>query len=386
MTIAYCISCLYNPGGMERVLSLKANYLVEKLGYEVTIITISQFGKPIYYQLNEAIKVVHLDIHETIYHPSKSYIKRQSINRINSKKHKQQLSSFLLENKFDFCITLIDGHEFFFLNDIKDGSVKVAEFHFSSIIYTFAIESARGIRKRHRELVFKRFIDAAKQYSKFIVLTKDDSETLSRYTPNVMTIANPLSFSVSDNEVIKHDNKSVLGVGRLVDIKRFDLLIDAWALVNEKHQDWELNIYGSGPLEHELNAHILEKGLENSVEIHKPVSDIAEVYKNSSLFVLSSKSEGMSMALLESMAFGLAAVSFNCKNGPLELIDDGKSGFLIDLFDVELMAEKISYLIEHDVIRKQMGLVAKERSKKYELTTIMEKWDGMFKKLKEDNV
>ena len=91
-----------------------------------------------------------------------------------------------------------------------------------------------------------------------------------------------------------------------------------------------------------------------------------------------SRYEGFSLVLVESMMYGLPCVTFNCPHGPAEIITNGENGILVPPDKIEQLAESINTLIENSLLRKEMGINARERSKEYDINPIMDKWVGLF--------
>jgi glycosyltransferase involved in cell wall biosynthesis len=382
MKIAYFIPWLYNSGGMERVLSVKANYLAEKLGYEVWIVTSEQMGRPVYFPLSEKIKVVHYDF-PLPENSGKFYsIFEYKIKyRENTKILKAKISDFLAENKIDICISTCEGREFSFLPQIKDGSAKIAEFHFTNFASQKNIHNSRNIfRKLYLKMMYATFIKTASRYQEFIVLTEEDSEEWGKHLNHVKSIYNPLTLRAT--EVSSLASFNVLSVGRLKHEKGFDLLINAWEIVNKSKPEWKLVICGDGPEKMALSKQIEQKHLQHAVEIIPPTKEIENVYLNSSLYVLSSRNEGLGLVLMEAMLFGLPSVAFNCKCGPRELVDDGSTGFLTENGNYLDLAEKIIKLLDDKDLRATFGRNARIKSQDYTLEKIMKQWDQLFLKLK----
>lgn len=378
MKICYFIPSLYNSGGMERVLTVKANYLVENFGHNVWIVTSEQFNRPIYYQLNKKISVKHFDIP---LHASYPHLKLLSyfFYQKSTKKFKNQLSDFLKEEKFDICVSMAEGREFHFLPDLKDGSVKIAEFHFSNFYFTKNFAVGNIIKKVWRKILYRKFSNAAKKYKHFVVLTNQDKEEWEQYLNNVITIYNPLTLENRSLSLL--DSKIALSVGRLTSQKGFDLLIESWEIVNASRPDWTLLIVGSGAEEHNLKNAIISKKLEKHIKILPPTTQITDVYKNASLYIMSSRYEGLPLVLMEAMSFGLPAISFDCKYGPSELIDDGITGKIVENGNVEALADGISKLLNDRALLKEMGKNAYAKSSKYTLEEIMPVWNNLFSAL-----
>jgi glycosyltransferase involved in cell wall biosynthesis len=162
--------------------------------------------------------------------------------------------------------------------------------------------------------------------------------------------------------------------------KGYDRLISIWKLVSHEHPDWQLDIFGEGELEEEINNSIKKEELR-SVKIHPFTDTISQEYASSSICVLDSLFEGFSLVLIEAMRHGLPCVSFNCPYGPKDLIDDNESGYVIENDNIEQFAEKLNYLIENTEIRKKFAKKALLKSTRYDVDTIMSQWRDLFDSL-----
>lgn len=370
MKIVYCILGIFNSGGMERVLANKVNYLVER-GYDVSIITTDQKGRPAYFSLDS--RVLHIDL-------AVDYTDALEVNIINkslifSKKkrlHKQLLAEQLMKLKPNITISMFD-YEASFLTDIKDGSAKVLEIHFSRFKrIQYGRKGVLGLIDRYLSLRDKQI---AKKYKRFVVLTHEDKGYWGKMN-NIEVIPNANSFE--PNDISNLSSKRVIAVGRLNYQKRFEDLIALWRTVHLEAPDWKLEIFGNGPQKKGLQALIDTYGLSNSAIIREPVKDIMNEYLTSSMVAMTSRYEGLPMALLEGQVCGLPMVSYCCKCGPKDIIIDGKNGFLIDEGDLENFSSKIVQLIKDVALRKEMGLHSSQLSKRFSEEEVMSKWISLF--------
>jgi len=355
---------------MERVLANKVNYLVER-GYDVSIITTDQKGRPAYFSLDS--RVLHIDL-------AVDYTDALEVNIINkslifSKKkrlHKQLLAEQLMKLKPNITISMFD-YEASFLTDIKDGSAKVLEIHFSRFKrIQYGRKGVLGLIDRYLSLRDKQI---AKKYKRFVVLTHEDKGYWGKMN-NIEVIPNANSFE--PNDISNLSSKRVIAVGRLNYQKRFEDLIALWRTVHLEAPDWKLEIFGNGPQKKELQALIDTYGLSNSAIIREPVKDIMNEYLTSSMVAMTSRYEGLPMALLEGQVCGLPMVSYCCKCGPKDIIIDGKNGFLIDEGDLENFSSKIVQLIKDVALRKEMGLHSSQLSKRFSEEEVMSKWISLF--------
>lgn len=103
--------------------------------------------------------------------------------------------------------------------------------------------------------------------------------------------------------------------------------------------DWRLLIIGDGPERDALRRQIEDAGLERQVSLLPATANVADYYRQASLYLMTSRYEGLPMVLIEAMSFGLPLVAYDCKTGPAELIDDGVNGYLVPDDDAAAFSE-----------------------------------------------
>lgn len=178
--------------------------------------------------------------------------------------------------------------------------------------------------------------------------------------------------------------KHVLSLARFSPQKNYIGFLPAWKKVETKHPDWTLELFGEGEDESQMRS-IIERDNLLNVHIHPYTKNTAAAYLDASIYILPSNYEGFPLVLLESMAYGVPVVAYDCPCGPSEIIQDGVDGFVTRYKDAGDMADKINYLIEHKDIRKQMGQAAANNIKRFDITQIMNKWELLFLKLQGKN-
>jgi glycosyltransferase involved in cell wall biosynthesis len=155
-------------------------------------------------------------------------------------------------------------------------------------------------------------------------------------------------------------------VGRLIDLKDHPTLIRAFALVREDREAI-LQIVGTGPNRERLIALAAELGIADDVHLLGWHDDPYSVLQESDIFVLSSTTEGFGIVLVEALACGLPSVSTDCKSGPREILEDGRSGLLVPVGDPESMAAAILRLLGDAKLYGEMSAQAKRRASDFDL-------------------
>lgn len=372
--IIYIFGGLYTPNGMASIISEKVNYLAENTNYEMYMVLTELLDKPEFYHLSEKVKRVNLNINfdELDRMP---IFKKIIFYHIKQRKYKKLLTRCLMDIRPNVTVS-ITRREINFLTKIKDGSKKVSEIHFSRTFYRKI--DKHYLPKRFNQWLSKLWIGSLianlKKLDKFIVLTHEDMENWPELN-NILVIPNFISKQSSKKSDCSQ--KRVIAVGRYSWQKGIDLLIDAWQIVYMRHPDWSLDIYGGGD-NNQYQKMADAKHLSSVVHCFPAVADVYERYQESSFFVLSSRYEGLPLVIIEAMGAGLPVVSFTCPCGPRDLIQDGYNGLLVENGNVDQLAEKISFLIENDDMRRSMSYNAAASVAYYSKENIMQHWIKLF--------
>lgn len=373
MKLIYCTHSLYNPGGMERVLVNKVAYLVEKLHWEVSIVTTDQKGRPAFYALPGGMGMTDLGINYSDDN-GKAPWRKITGYLIKRHKHKKRLTALLKKEKPDIVISLYPS-ESSFIPKIKDGSKKVLELHFCKF---FRVQYGRmgvlGWIDRWRTKQDERIV---RRFDKFVVLTNEDKGYWGDL-PNIEVIPNAaMNMGGHFSDVSAH---RVIAVGRLDYQKGFDRLIQAWKLIQERDEfkDWHLDIFGQGEWHDMLQKMISDFGLEQTARINRPTNRIGNEYAHSSLIVMTSNYEGFGMVLVEAMACGVPAIAFDCKCGPKDIIRHGENGLLVANGDIQGLAGAMMKLMGDDALRQRMAGHAKAVVDAYSEEAVMDKWIRLF--------
>ena len=173
-------------------------------------------------------------------------------------------------------------------------------------------------------------------------------------------------------------SKQIISVGRLTYQKGFDMLCDVAKVVLKDNKGWKWLILGDGEDKDKLRSKIKEYGLENKLILKGNVSNVEEYYKNSSLYVMTSRFEGLPMTLLEAKTYKLPIVSFNCLTGPSEIVKNNVNGYLINPENVEAMSNKLNILMNDENKIKEFSNNAQIDIEKFKLKPIIERWEKVL--------
>jgi glycosyltransferase involved in cell wall biosynthesis len=215
------------------------------------------------------------------------------------------------------------------------------------------------------------------------VLSQTDCDYLGSKLPKKVFIPNPLAYTPIDNY---SDKKNVvLAVGRLNvwHVKGFDILIEAWSLIAKKHPTWSLEIAGDGSRENKQKLlEIIRKfGIENSVVLSGFHNDIDRVMRRSKIFVMSSRTEGFGLTLVEAMSQGCACVSFDCGGRQSEIIRSADEGIILKECNAQALAAAIDNLINNPSEIEQLAQNGVVRSRDYNLLNITNQWETLLQKV-----
>jgi len=160
--------------------------------------------------------------------------------------------------------------------------------------------------------------------------------------------------------------------------KGFDYLIDAWSKVENRNNGWKLRIIGTGPLLPLMMEKIKQYNLEDSIELIPSSNNVIEQYQQASIYVMSSRYEGLPLVLIEAMAMGLPIISFDCETGPRDIVESDITGRLVPPFDINKLAFELDNLMNDESMRKFYSENAIRKVAKFDTEKIIDKWETLF--------
>ncbi|WP_313623282.1 glycosyltransferase family 4 protein [Achromobacter sp.] len=240
-------------------------------------------------------------------------------------------------------------------------------------------QTLSGFWQRLRRLTYPRA-------ARVVALTRGTADWLEQHVPGsrLAVIPNPVHFPLPRAEPIltppaAPERKRLLAVGRLHGDKGFDLLIQAFARLAPSHADWDLVILGEGDERGALEAQVRDAGLQSRISMPGRAGNVGDWYDSAHLYVLTSRFEGLSNTLLESMASGLAAVSFDCDTGPREIVREGVDGVLVrPNGDVPALCQALDAVMSDDNGRGRMAQAATEVRDRFSAARVLQKWQELF--------
>lgn len=363
MKIVVYFNSMAPAGGIERVISKHIKFLSQ----DNEVILLTNDSKPSFYDLPK--NVIHESLHIDV-----------SLDMDSRSKRAYQLGSSF--------------------SKIVKGIKKMKTLHQPDVFYVAsplgllqAFVAFRGGKKilvtEHSSFsAYNKFYKLVVKtlYSKVGLLTvptSDDSKFYSSIGVKNTYLPNPLSFF--PEKISNLSDKVILNVGRLTNDKRHGLLIELWSKSIGPKNGWILKIVGKGENEKSIREQIRYLELQDSVFLLPPTKEIEEVFKNSSIFILTSIAEGFGLVLAEAMATGVPCISFNCPSGPKDIIEDGKNGFLIKEGDNNGFVSKLNELIQNEELRKEFGTKARKDILKFDENKIGNKLNGLLKRAFEIN-
>ncbi|MFD7438429.1 glycosyltransferase family 4 protein [Streptomyces sp. NPDC059861] len=172
--------------------------------------------------------------------------------------------------------------------------------------------------------------------------------------------------------------KVVVAAGRLVPVKRYDLLIEAFALVAAHHPDWHLRIYGQGEEHGRLRELIGRLGLNNNAFLMGAAAPMEGEWVKGSIAATAADFEPFGMTIVEAMRCGLPVVSTDCPHGPAEIIKDGVDGRLVPVGDRDALGVALLELVRDDERRRLMGRTAQENTRRYAPALVVERVERLI--------
>lgn len=363
MKLLYLVPKINDEGGVARVLSIKANYFVEKLGYEVHILTQNGGNFPLFYKFIDAINLLDISL------------KGSKINFFFQ--YKKAIQNVVDTVNPDVILVCDNGLKAFIIPFILQTKIPILfECHGSKFVEeNFKRETLFAEKFSQIKCNYKNF--GARKFNKFVALS---DESLKEWTvDNTAVIPNPVW--IENPFVAELNTKKVIAVGRHSYEKGWDRLLLIWQKTIEKYPDWILEIYGNSDGSDSLQQTANSLNLTRNIVLFEPVKKIEDKYLEASIYLMTSRSEGFPMALVEAMALGLPCVAYDCPVGPRSIIINNENGFLVEDGNMDSFVQKLELLIEDQNLRIEMGKNAKKSISRYDLNSVMLQWKSLLEGL-----
>lgn len=363
-----------NYGGIEKQVTTLANELLKE--YEVEIISLYDIlSGESFYQLDDKVKV--------------KYIFNFGPNKDKIKDALKKFKLITLIKQLCKAVKILYTKYF--------GLGKIIKNLNTDILISSRIEFSKQIKRNDIITISQEhsFIDNEKYIKKvrksfkhikyLIVMTKGAKEKYDEWLknekikPEVIVIPNIIKENKS-GKISNLNNRQIISVGRLEDVKDFHTLILVFSVIVKKYPNYILKIIGEGSMREKLEEQIKKCNLQKNVILtgRRTENEINNELIKSDVFVLTSKSESFSLVLCEAMNFGVPCIAFDVDVGPREIIQDGKNGFLIENRNVDLMIERLDELLYNISLRRFLGSNSYNVAKNYYSENIINKWKNIF--------
>lgn len=380
MKILFVVNSLSIGGGMEIVTLHKLNALSEIPGIEVACAYTDKGDFPQeQIRLSSKVPTFDLDVHTWEIHGSMSRMLKEYIPRMW--RLRRRLKKIISNWKPDVVVSVGSFEKYI----IPTFFGRVGKHRFSTVReYHFASNFRNGRNTKVGRAHFLSWLDQiflTRFYDKNYLLTQEDLENnFKPDAPRMGMMPNPLTVELPTDLRPMYDRpKRVVTVGRLVDQKNPEDAIRVWGKVNTK--DWNLRLVGEGDKRPILEKMVEDLNLQSSVQLPGWSKDVAAELDDSRILIMTSRYEGFGLAIIEAMAHGVVPVCYACPYGPRDIITDGEDGFLVEVGDVEGMANKVCQLMDDTSLLQRMSEAAFRRAHDFELPRIASRWAQEYRKL-----
>ncbi len=369
MKLFFLIGSMAKAHGVERTLADKINYMAEA-GHDVTLVTYEQGRHAAAFEISYRVRHIDLDCRFfTLYRLSMP--RRVVAAFMMRQRFRQRLETLVSRLVPDAIVVTTYTWEFMRpIMSLRHRTHIIVEAH-TAFNGEMTGRSWLDWSGRHM------YLHTLKECHLLIALTNSDAAAWRRYIPRVAVVGNAVSYYCEDISHLQRERGRIVAAGRYHVQKRFDRLIDAFALVADRFPEWHVDIFGEGPEQQRLQQRIDSLQMAGRIRLCPATQDIFSEFKRSEMFVFSSDYEGYGLVLIEAMACGVAPVSTDCPCGPSEIIEDGKTGLLAKMEAADL-ADKMAWLMGHDAERHLMAQRAHAAAARFRKEQVMPQWEQAY--------
>ena len=221
---------------------------------------------------------------------------------------------------------------------------------------------------KHIDYLFALTESLKNDYTNFL---KANKHTKILVVPNILKPTNNIHSDLN--------NKNIISISRLHKGKKIDELINIFSQLKDK--DTKLYIIGDGEEKENLKNLVLDLNLQDRVIMtgYLNKDEQLEYLKNSSVYAMTSISEGLPMVLLEAMSFGIPCIAYKTDSGVTDIIENNKNGFVIENRNINEYIEKLNLLLTDVKLKENMSKECIKTCKKYSENEIIKIWENVFK-------
>lgn len=351
MRILYVIEGISTPGGLERIVIDKMNALAEHQT-DLHLLTVWRG-------------------HDTPPYPLDARVRRHTLDIPKPQSRLAYIPTLVrVVRSYNKTLTTIKPHIIIHYRAI--GALLIGYGHTTAR----TIFESHGVRWSNNHLwLYPRM---ERRVSTIVCLTPSDQAEYRRHhrchdirvIPNFTTIT-PIATP-------DYTRKRCLFVGRLCPEKDIDRLLRLWTAISRINPDWSLDLYGQGQLSTHIHQQITTTPALHNVTLHHHTTHIAAEYARGGILLLSSKTEGFPLSILEAMQCALPVVSVDCPSGPSSLIENGVTGYCTPYHDDQAFVHAVTTLIRDTKLRSTMGQHARQRASQYSRSHIIQQWLDLF--------
>ncbi|GAA4558618.1 glycosyltransferase family 4 protein [Planotetraspora kaengkrachanensis] len=375
MKIRYMLLHAYGMGGTIRTVLNQAGAMAAA-GHDVEVIsTVRRRDEP-QFEIDSRVRVTALA-------DQRGGVRTDSVGRRAWRMMRGRIVP-VGEFKADWFTERVERAVIDYVSSLKDGILVTTRPALNLISARRTPESVVRVAQEHMNLgTYPETVrsDIARYYGRLdavVTLTASDREDYRELLPGARVEWVPNAVATVGRAPTRQENPIVVAAGRLVAQKGFDLLIPAFKQVAARNPAWSLRIFGTGPKKDGLAKLIAEHGLADSVTLMGRSDRLDQELAKASIYVLSSRFEGLPMVMIESMAHALPIVAFDCPTGPGDVLTHDHDGLLVPARDVDALAAGMNRLIADRDLRVRMGSAAAATALEYSPQKVMPMWERMF--------
>lgn len=356
-------------GGAEKAISAEANLLSER--YDVEIVSVYRLYEEPAFQLSEKVKVKYLlgDLK-----PNKEELK----TAIKQKKIVAIIREGWKSIKVLYCRRSVIRE----VVRTSDADIIIStRYLFHKILRRNKKPGVITIAQEHNhhngdENYIKRMVRAVRGIDYFMPVSRELTDFYQMRCKKTNCVYIPHSLDFLPQQISSLSEPNLIAVGRFSQEKGFEELIRIFARIVENKPEWKLHLVGDGEERVNIEKRIVDEGVSEHVVLHgyQGKDYISELLTKSSIYLMTSYTESFGIVLIEAQSFGIPCIAFDSARGALEIIEDGKSGYLISDRDEKMMQEKTIELIENLDLRKKMGSNGRKNALQYDVKNVKKQW------------